>query len=309
MTTQKRQKEAAQRAAELMTIIRNQAAPPTRTIEEELAAEHRRAIAHAQQREADRRAAIERATWLCGFCGKVHEPKIVEILQDRRIVQPVEFCDCFESQAERERQAQAEREARQARHLAYLETSELWQRFNPNWPESAKAREQLHQARNKVKSWYAGQSDAGLLLAGGYGCGKSHLLRAIVSAYGGQGVSVAFYNEPEILAAILARDESSDQEIMRRCKRSKVLVLDDLGSREFNSTSAWARHALQSFYFQILERRADEDFFTLFSSNFKLSDLGPIIGDRSHDRLYAILKNRENVVGLWDVPSYRRKDF
>ncbi len=298
--------------AAIVAMLEQQAAavgaPVQRSLREELELQHAREIRRAKQRDANFQEAYERATWMCAFCQAVHVPNVIILSQDRRVAVPIESCNCEQAQIERENQARVQQQEELARHLAYLDESPLWQQFSTEWPDKQSAREQLRVAKEKVYQWYANRSTAGLMLTGGYGCGKSHIIRAVIHAYGTQGVSVAFYTEPDLVAILTDRGESS-LPVRTKCRTSAVLVIDDIGSREFNRSSEWVKHQLEGFYFQILEYRANEGKASLFSTNYRFSELEQVVGGRAYDRIHQIIGNRGNVVGLWDVPSYRRRNF
>lgn len=285
---------------------------PQLTTQQYLEREHNRAIEAAKRREREWAEMRERLTWLCPYCGKVHQPtEQAHPLRDEIVlVRPPDVCDCPKSQQARDL-AQREAEAAvQRRHVAALETAPLWLSFDTTWPNDPKARAELERTKNRVRSWYiAARSDGGgLLLSGRYGCGKSHLLRCVVHAFGIQGAQVAFYNEPEILDHL--EDNQRKGELTAHCKRAKVLVLDDFGRLEFDKYSGWKGSLLQSFYFRILESRAgDPDYKTLFSTNYLAETLGQRIGEVVLDRVYAVIGDKSNWLGMWSTPSYRRRNF
>jgi DNA replication protein DnaC len=281
------------------------------SLEDEIIRDRRRQAEAAQKRAAERAAQREAAMWQCDFCHVIYPPrKHPHPLKPGEIVlKKVVTCDCQgfqQAQEQARRQAEA---ARLARHLAFLETEPLFVDFETEWPDTEQARAQLRQAKSKVYDWYRAypQTGGGLLLAGEYGCGKSDLLRAVVRAFGRQGMAVAFYNEAQILEHVESQERKG--EFTRRCGAARILVLDDIGRLDFDPYSGWKQNLLQTFYFQILERRANDQVGTLFSTNRYAADLEQRIGGAAMDRIFAVVGAPDTWIGMWQVPSRRRRHF
>ena len=173
------------------------------------------------------------------------------------------------------------------------------------------AKAQLRAAKTKLRDWYLSSKGGGggLLIAGHFGAGKSHLLKAVSRAFQRQGIKALFYDEYQILERLKERSD----ELVRRCRRAEILVLDDLGRADFDQYTTWKQHDLQAFYFRVLEGRAGQGLSTLFSSNRKAAELEKRVGEAVMDRIYDIISDPKqqaaNWISLWDVPSHRRRFF
>lgn len=292
----------------LLATARGDYTPPS--LQDEIIRDYRRQVEAAKKREAELATQREAEMWQCDFCHTSYPPrKHAHPLKPGEIVlKKVVTCGCQGFQQAQEqvwRQAEA---ARLARHLMFLEAEPLFVDFETEWPDTEEARAQLRQAKSKVYDWYrAYPQTGGLLLAGEYGCGKSDLLRAVFRAFGLQGVNAAFYNEAQILEHLESQERKA--EFTRRCGAARILVLDDIGRLNFDPYSGWKQDLLQTFYFQILERRANDQVGTLFSTNRYAADLAQRIGGAAMDRIYGVVGTPETWTGMWAVPSRRRRHF
>lgn len=283
-----------------------------RPLQEQVALEQRRRLEAAQKRATATQALRASLTWLCPYCGTVYEP----LEQPRPFDQGVtlikiEHCHCDQARYERE-QARRLAELAEARRFAACLDDETWySAFDPDWPAAEVAQAQLREAKSQVRRWYLSSQAAGggLLIAGHFGSGKSHLLRAVSRAFQRQGIKGLFYDEYQILDRL----KENGDELARACKQAKILVLDDLGRADFDPYTTWKQHDLQAFYFRVLESRARRGLSTLFSTNRKAAELEARVGEAVMDRIYAIISDQTrqvvNWISLWDVPSYRRRYF
>ena len=94
-----------------------------------------------------------------------------------------------------------------------------------------------------IKQWYNQRQPSGgaLIIAGGFGCGKTHLARAITDLFGWTAV---FYEETKLFKAIqegYSGFGDSEATYIKRARRSPLLVFDDLGSYETDRL-AWAQN-------------------------------------------------------------------
>jgi len=250
-------------------------------------------------------------TWQCMFCGKIHEPTLLDhpLTPGRKTPIKIESCDCDQSIIAAEEARLQVEAVRFQQHADALDYHPEFIKWDPEWPTDEAARGLLRQAKTRIRRWYLetfqGKAE-GLALAGAYGVGKSTLLRAVVGAYGARGVKTAFYDE----AAILDQLESVEQKefLLMSCREARVLVLDDIGRLEFDKYSGWKQNLLQSFYFRVLEYRAQKRP-TLFSTNCLMGELEAKLGQAAADRLMGIIGGPGNYVALWDIPSYRRRGF
>jgi DNA replication protein DnaC len=186
-----------------------------------------------------------------------------------------------------------------------LETSrELWDSFNSD------RHPKLQQAVKVIKKWYNERIDKGgaLVLAGGYGCGKSHLAKAIHQMMGP--LSTLWY-EPDLFGTIqdtYNNNGESEYQLIKQIRRHKLLVIDDLGSYEVKPESErWVR----GIYQKLIDSRHEEGKGLLITTNLDdtKGELEERLGERCYDRLVGALEVGEFYVSLFGVPSYRRRNF
>ena len=181
-----------------------------------------------------------------------------------------------------------------------------------NWHPDLKA------AVRRVIDWFDRES-GGLVLAGGYGCGKTSIARIVLHAIGGpipiiiwdgpQPESIrnaVFYSEPGLLEEIRHSysDGNGEASIVSQCQRARLLILDDVGAGYVKDES---QRWYEDILWRILNERTDKK--TLLTTNLIAPDLKSRIGGRAYSRLKELLSTSENYVSLFDVPDYRGKDW
>jgi DNA replication protein DnaC len=180
---------------------------------------------------------------------------------------------------------------------------ELWNSFESD------RHPDLIKAVKTIREWYNERIEVGgaLVLAGGYGCGKTHLARAILRMYG---PFAHFLYEPEFIASIqdTYSGNGSEARIYRMIASHKLLIIDDLGAYEVSEKSErW----LQNIYQRLLNNRFEQGKATLITTNLDdgTGDLRYRLGEKCYDRLLGALEHTRFYVNLFDVPSYRARNF
>ena len=145
---------------------------------------------------------------------------------------------------------------------------------------------------------FAHEPQGWLVLAGTYGCGKTHLAAAIANSllqredYG----DVMFVVVPDLLdhlrAAFSPQSSVSYDRLFNAVKNSSLLILDDLGTE---SATPWAREKL----YQLLNYRYSAQLPTVITTSTEPKDIEPWLRTRMFDT------SRCRFCGL-AIPSYRR---
>ena len=143
---------------------------------------------------------------------------------------------------------------------------------------------------------YAAEPEGWLLLAGDYGCGKTHLAAAIANARVAMGQPAIFVVVPDLLDYLRAAfDPASQARFDRRfgeVRNAPLLVLDDLG---VESASPWVQEKL----YQLFNHRYIARLPTVITTARPLDEIDPRLRTRLLDvercTVFAIL-----------APSYRR---
>lgn len=142
---------------------------------------------------------------------------------------------------------------------------------------------------------YAKDPEDWLLLAGGYGCGKTHLAAAIANERVSQGHPALFIVVPDLLdhlRATYAPDSSiTYDERLGEIRNASLLILDDLGTQ---SATPWAQEKL----YQIFNHRYNARLPTVITTTDNV--------DAIDERLKSRLLDRARCTNLLiQAPSYR----
>ena len=174
------------------------------------------------------------------------------------------LCDCV--QAERgERTLERARIPSRYQHCDFesFETDLNWESAN-----SSAFNASLAQAKLIVEGFvrdYPHTNEAGLLLMGPCGVGKTHLATAAVKALVARGHEALFYDYRELLKEIQGsynpESQTSELSVLEPVLTTDVLLLDDLGS---NKPSPWAMETVG----HILNARYNEKRVTLLTTNY-----------------------------------------
>ena len=126
------------------------------------------------------------------------------------------------------------------------------------------------------------QAFTSLYLYGSYGGGKTGLALCILRARLEQTQPGLFWAMPDLLSRIKqtydARNEDTENALIRQLVDVDFLVLDDLGAEK---ASEWQREKL----YQIVNGRMLEGRETVYTSNFSPVDIAQHVGQRVADRI------------------------
>ncbi len=127
---------------------------------------------------------------------------------------------------------------------------------------------------------YAQQADGWLLIAGHYGCGKTHLAAAIANTRLQHGGSALFITTADLLdhlrATFAPTTDVSYDEMFDRLRNEPLLILDDFGAE---NQSSWAQEKL----FQLLNHRYTYRLATVITTNVNLDNFDGRIRSRLLD--------------------------
>jgi DNA replication protein DnaC len=178
------------------------------------------------------------------------------------------MCECLLSEVDRRR-------ADELLRLSALEAfrDRTFENFDPRVAGVGEAYELARQYARDPYGW--------LLLAGGYGSGKTHLAAAIANETVRSRSQVLFAVVPDLLDHLRATFGPGSpvqyDELFEGVRTSGLLVLDDLGTE---SATPWAQEKL----FQIINYRYNYQMPTVVTTNRRLDALDERIQSRLGDR-------------------------
>lgn len=163
----------------------------------------------------------------------------------------------------------------------------------------------LQAAKRAIADWFAEGLDRGeaIVLAGGFGCGKTHLAKVVVHVFGDP-VHVCMMSEPDLLAHIRASysGDGSEKMLISTIRRTPLFVLDDVGAGHVRDESqGW----LEDIYWRIFDRRAELKLPLLLATNLTLEGLGDRLGGRAFSRLSGMMPAPRNYVDMFGIDDYR----
>jgi DNA replication protein DnaC len=130
-------------------------------------------------------------------------------------------------------------------------------------------RENLRRAYERAKH-FAQDPEGWLILKGGYGCGKTHLVAAIANYHIASGQPALFVVVPDLLdhlrATYAPTSEVSYDQRFEEVRTAPLLILDDLGTQ---SATSWAQEKL----YQILNYRYNARLPTVITTNRGLEEI------------------------------------
>lgn len=157
-----------------------------------------------------------------------------------------------------------------------------------------------NKALNFVKEYKSGEIKNGFGFFGGVGSGKTYITTAIINeiiAYRLERLTdeekenacfgkfivnapIIFIGFTELFELIKPNIDDSE-ELMRKIKKTKLLVIDDLGACKLTD---WKSDKL----FELIDYRYSEELPIIFTTNLIPDELKTVVGDRIIDRLKAM---------------------
>ncbi len=213
-------------------------------------------------------------TWTCPTCGPIPPGQWTTTPGwfYRRL------CPC-QRQAEEQRRREAEQQQMQQALLEQRRAA-VYGWLGACWPQKGLANKTFAnfeptpqaEAVAQVQAW-AGQPQGTLLLYGGYGTGKTHLLAAIANHRRERGESVLFASAVTLFDAIAdrIRQEQGYHDLLRRAMTAPVFLLDDVDKPK-------ASDFRQEVYYQIIDGRTRVNLPTALSSNCSPAELDRFVG-------------------------------
>lgn len=145
---------------------------------------------------------------------------------------------------------------------------------------------------------FASKPQQGLLLAGPWGTGKTHLAVSILRAlfdHAKRTDGLRFVVVPKLLAEARDAIRSNSASPISAAMDASVLVLDDVGAEKVTD---WVREQL----FLLINDRYENEKITIITTNCNLSDLEGSIGGAAVSRIYGMCKGL-----VVDGEDYRRR--
>ncbi len=152
--------------------------------------------------------------------------------------------------------------------------------FNPDGQGLSPERQRNLRHAYQVALDYARKPEGWLILIGGYGSGKTHLVAAIANHVLSEGMVSLFVTVPDLLdhlrAAFAPRSTQGYSERFEQIRNAPLLILDDLGTE---NATPWALEKL----FQLLNYRYMSRLPTVITTNQDLERIEPRLRSRLAD--------------------------
>lgn len=216
------------------------------------------------------------------MCGKCHTRKQtffeVEGLIPRTIVPCL--CECEQKRVEQEKEARQREEARQRieamRRNGIADEQYISCTFALDDREDEKASDFC---RKYVEEWkWAQETNAGLMLYGDVGGGKTFLAACIANALVDKGVPVMMTTIPRLVAAMQENYGDKRAEVLRKISAAPLLVLDDVGTERGTSTG-------MELAYEIINTRYKAQKPLIVTTNLTMQEIRDT-QDIGHRRLY-----------------------
>ncbi len=137
---------------------------------------------------------------------------------------------------------------------------------------------------DKLSRYLSESVDKGLYIYGDFGVGKSYISAALLNSMSSKYDSVSFIKVPEFVSNIkflIGVDDEGRVRMIDYAKKSKVLVLDDIGAE---TITAYSR---DDIIFPILDYRMENGLLTFFTSNLSIEELAMKYAEPGNDQIRA----------------------
>jgi len=166
----------------------------------------------------------------------------------------------------------------------YLKVSGMGKRFLDKTFENFEVTEPTQKAFNACmtfcKEYLLDNGIRGIKLFGNYGCGKTHLMSAVIHKLAEYHKAAFFVVVPDLLKEIRQGfgQGGYSSELIKKVEIAPILILDDLGAEK---SSEWVREQL----YVIINQRYINMLPTLVTTNCTTEELMERLGERTVSRL------------------------
>ena len=172
----------------------------------------------------------------------------------------------------------------------------------------------MQKACKLIVEWYTEREDKGhaIILAGGYGVGKSHIGEAIKDLYG---YGAKFVNELDLCEKLQGsydrHSRRSQEELFFDLWQTKLLIYDGLGEYR-TSNLEW----MQNIYHKLFTGRFEAGKGYMITTNLDAAERGDVgsefrahVGNKNFSRIFGAVDDPRFYIDLFGVPDYRLKNF
>ena len=217
------------------------------------------------------------------------------------ITEPIPYCRCAD-------EIQAQAAAKLSKDVQRERDSNLPQSVKGAGPrvfldgtfENFEDRPGTEEAFNTAAAYTVGNAPPVLILIGGTGTGKTHLMEAIGRQYLSQGNTVRYELASHLLER--ARDairNGNDQNVLTPCYQADLLLLDDVG---LEKPSAWVSEQLGA----LIDERYRNKRLLVIGTNELYPSIEASLGGRLASRIFDDATGVVTQVYL-NAPDYRRQ--